>query len=253
MRCAGGVLKLIIIMILIFCLGCSKGNSMNAIDYSKDYTDSKDIQMTQAVMAGDTNAVRRLAHEGVNLNAVGLHEITPLRTSIKVGQIKILRLLLELGANPNFKTPKGVAGADVAVIFQKNPEFLKLLLDFGLDPNLESDDVPLIFYALSEGLWRQYDMLLAKGADINSKTPDGSSLLLDLVMQLEYDRAKDLLLRGADFRVVTKHGMNVLDSLVDYQRRFCKDPNLPDCHKRAELLKLMQARGMEIPPGLANM
>jgi ankyrin repeat protein len=216
MRLIGGMLMLNIIAILIFCLGCSKGNSMDAIDYSKDYSDTKNIQLIQAVMAGDTNAVRRLAHEGVNLNAVGLYENTPLRTSIKVGQKKTMRLLLELGANPNFKTPKGVAGADVAVIFQKNPEFLKLLLDFGLDPNLKSGDVPLIFFALSEGHWHHYDMLLAKGADINSKTPDGSSLLLDLVMRLEYDRAKEILLRGADFRAVSKTGLNVLDSLADY-------------------------------------
>jgi uncharacterized protein len=243
----------LILSLFLLLLACTEGKNMNEINYVNDYSQPKEKELVSAIMAGDTTAVRRAAHDGVNLNAVGLYENTPLRTAIKVGQKKTARLLLELGADPNFMTPKGVAPAEVAVTFQKDPEYLKLLLDFGLDPNLISNNVPLILFAVSEGNWSQYDMLLAKGADINSKTPDGSSLLLDLVMQLEYDRAKVLLLRGADFRAVSMTGLNVLNSLVDYQKRFCQDPNLPDCRKRAELLKIMQARGMEIPPGLPAM
>lgn len=223
---------------------------MDKIDYTADYTDQKEKDLIKAVAAGDTGSIRQLAAQGVNLNAVGSYENTPLRTALKVGQNKSVKSLLELGANPNFRTPKGVAAAKIAVTFQRDPEFLKMLLDHGLDPNLKSEDVPLIFFALSEGKWRHYDMLMAKGADINSRNGDGSSLLLDLVMQMEYDRAKDLLLKGADFRVVSMTGLNVLDQLVDYQRRLCNEPNLPDCHKRAELLRLMQERGMEIPSGL---
>ena len=96
-------------------------------------------------------------------------------------------------------------------------------------------------------------MLLSKGAGINSRNADGSSLLLELVLQMEYDRAKDLLLKGADYRVKNMHGMNVLDQLVDFQRRLCIDPDLPDCHKRAELLRMLEERGMPVPRGLPYM
>lgn len=243
------VMWLVLVLSLFACRG---GGAVGDLDYSEYYSAPAEIKLIKAILSGDTSSVNRLAREGVNLNAVGKFENTPVRVAMKVKQKEIAQLLLKLGANPNFVTSKGVAAA-VVTVTQKDPEYLKLFFGFGLNPNLKSDDVPLIFYSISGGHWRQYDMLLAKGADINSKTPDGSSLMTELVMQMEYDRAKALLLQGADFRVVSKHGFSVLHSLVDYQRRFCEDPNLPDCRKRAELMKIMQARGMEIPPGLPAM
>ena len=247
------ILLILLLVLAVWATACSKGKSMENIDYTADYHDLKEKKLIKAVMTGDTTSIKQLAAQGVNLNAVGAYENTPLRTAIKVGQKTAMKTLLELGVSPNFKTPKGVSPAKVAVTFQKNPEFLTMLFEYGLNPNLKSGGVPLIFFALTEGNWAQYDMLLAKGADINSRNENGSSLLLDLVMQLEYDRAKDILLKGADFRVVSMTGLNVLDELVEYQRRFCADPSLPDCHKRAELLKIMQQRGMSIPPGLPCM
>lgn len=246
----------IFLCLLLFTLcviSCMKGTQMDKIDYSEDYSDQKEKELIKAIMAGDTVTITKLAAQGVNLNAVGAYENTPLRIALKVGRKEAVRCLLSLGVSPNFRTPKGVAAAKVAVTFQRSPEYLKILFDHGLNPNLKSGDVPLVFFAVAEGRWAHYDMLLAKGADINSRNGDGSSLLLALVMQLEYDRAKDLLLRGADCTVVSMTGLNVLDELVDYQRRFCTEPNLPDCHKRAELLRLMQERGMTVPPGLPCM
>lgn len=242
------------LMMLVLCaISCSKGRNMNYIDYSQYYEAPKEKELVKAVMTGDDQTIRRLAAQGVNLNAVGAYENTPLRVAIKLGQKEAVKCLLSLGVSPNLRTPKGVAAATVAVTFQKNPEYLKILLEHGLDPNLKCEDVPLIFFAVSESRWSHYDMLLAKGADVNSRNGDGSSLLLDLVMQLEYDRAKDLLLKGADPTVVSMTGLNVLDQLVDYQRRMCGEPGLADCQKRAELLRLMEQRGVKVPAGLPYM
>lgn len=245
---------LIFLLLVTVCtVACSKGRHMEKIDYSKYYSDANEKKLVQAVMIGDIMTIKRLAAQGVNLNAVGTYENTPLRVAIKVGQKAAIECLLNLGVSPNLRTPKGVAAANAAIVFQRDPVFLKILFEHGLDANLKSEDEPLIFFAVAEGRWKHYDMLLAKGADINSKTGDGSSLLLDLVMQLEYDRAKDLLVRGADCTVVSMTGLNVLDQLIDYQRRFCVEPGLPACYKRAELLQLMQERGIAVPPGLPYM
>jgi len=246
-------ISICIVLVVFIITACHKGNSMNEIDYSKDYVDSKEKILITAVMAGDTTAVKRLASEGVNLNAVGQYENTPMTTALKLGKKNIVRQLLGLGVKPNFRTPNGVAAAEVAVTFQKDPEYLRLLLDFGLDPNLKSENTPLIFFALTEGNWPQYEMLLNKGADINMKNSDGSSLVLGLVMGFEYERAKDLIMKGADFKSPNVNGLNVLYELVVSQKRFCENPNSPDCRKRAELLKLMRERGVEIPPGLPGM
>lgn len=240
-------------IILIWLVVNSRGARMERIDYSEDFTSVEDKHIIAAIANGDIPAIKRLAAVGGNLQAVGAYENTPMRTALKLGQIKAAEVLLQLGVDPNFKTPGGTAAADIAVTFQRDSKFLKLLLDHGLDPNLRSEGVPLIFFAATEGLWQQYDMLLAKGADINSKNEDGSSLLLDLVLLMQYDRARDLLLKGADFRPVSVTGLNVLDLLVDYQRRMCIDPDLPDCRKRAELLRLLRERGASVPAGLPYM
>lgn len=243
----------IILVILIWLVANSRGAKMERIDYSEDFTSAEDKQIVLAIASGDIPAIKRLAAAGGNLQAVGAYENTPMRTALKLGQTKAIEALLQLGVDPNFKTPGGTAAADIAVTFQRDPKFLELLLDHGLDPNLSSGGVPLIFFATTEGLWRQYDMLLAKGADVNSKNEDGSSLLLDLVLLMQYDRARDLLLKGADYKPVSTTGLNVLDLLVDYQRRMCIDPDLPDCRKRAELLRLLRERGAAVPPGLPYM
>lgn len=249
LKCMAGI----ILVILIWLVANSLGAKMERIDYSEDFTSVIDKQIILAIANGDIPAIKRLAAAGGNLQTVGAYENTPMRTALKLGQIKAVEALLQLGVDPNFKTPGGTAAADITVTFQRDPKFLQLLLDHGLDPNLRSEGVPLIFFATTEGLWRQYDMLLAKGADINSKNEDGSSLLLDLVLLMQYDRARELLLNGADFRPVSLTGLNVLDLLVDYQRRLCIDPGLPDCRKRAELLRLLRERGATVPPGLPYM
>ena len=197
--------------------------------------------------------MKQLAREGVNLNAVGKFENTPLRVAVKLKQKQIVRLLLQLGVSPNSRTPKGTVAAADDVVTEKDPEYLRIFLEFGLDPDLKSEGLPLIFFAVSRCNWQQYDMLLAKGADIDAKAPDGSSLLYNLVLQFEYDRAKALFEKGADFTATNKFGSNVLEQLVDAQRRFCVEAGLPDCYKRAELLRLMRERGASVPSDLPYM
>jgi FOG: Ankyrin repeat len=248
-KCIAGV----VVATLIWLAASSRGARMDRIDYSEDFTSVKEKQIIAAIASGDIPEIKRLSAAGGNLQAVGAYENTPMRTALKLGEIKVVEALLQLGVDANFKTPGGTAAADITVTFQRDPKFLKLLLDHGLDPNLKSEGVPLIFFATTEGLWPQYEMLLAKGADINSRNEDGSSLLLDLVLLMQYDRAKDLLLKGADYKPASITGLNVLDLLVDYQRRMCIDPDLPDCHKRAELLRLLRERGANVPEGLPYM
>lgn len=226
---------------------------MSDVEYSDYFSSAKEVKLINAITTSDVDLIKQLAREGVNLNAVGKFENTPLRVAVKLRHKQIVRLLLQLGVSPNSRTPKGTVAAADDVVTEKDPEYLRIFFEFGLDPNLKCEGVPLIFFAVSRSNWQQYDMLLAKGADINSKTPDGSSLLYNLVLQFEYDRAKALFEKGADFTATNKFGSNVLGRLVDAQRRFCVEPGLADCYKRAELLRLMQERGIAVPPGLPYM
>lgn len=51
---------------------------------------------------------------GANVNAKGLDDDTPLHDAAIVGQLKLVKLLVERGADPCFKNRKGKTACDVA-------------------------------------------------------------------------------------------------------------------------------------------
>ena len=99
------ITRLCLVAVALLSMACNQGKTMNEIDYSKDYSNSAEVELIRAVMKGDSSAVKRLAASGVNINAVGKYENTPLRNEIKCQQKEIVLLLLQLGVDPNFTTP----------------------------------------------------------------------------------------------------------------------------------------------------
>lgn len=55
-----------------------------------------------------------LVRAGANVNAKGLENNTPLHDAAIVGQLKLVKMLLERGADPCFKNSKGKTPCDVA-------------------------------------------------------------------------------------------------------------------------------------------
>lgn len=243
---------LCLLFLLFAGTACNQGKPMSDIDYSKYYSDPAEIELIKAIENGDAAAVKRLASTGVNINAVGKYENTPLRTALKIGKKEIVELLLKMGVSPNFTTPKGAVPAFVA-LEHDNPDFLNMLLAHGLDVNLKEEGEPIVFAAMREGKWDQFKTLMNKGVDINSKTPDNTTIVQELVALSQYDFAKVLIMRGADFTSTNNAGQTVLKILVNYQTRLCADPNHPACQKRAELLRLLRERGVQVPAGLPGM
>lgn len=55
-----------------------------------------------------------LVKAGSNVNAKGLDDDTPLHDAAIMGQLKLVKLLVERGADPAFKNKKGKTPCDVA-------------------------------------------------------------------------------------------------------------------------------------------
>ncbi len=225
---------------------------MNKIDYSEYYSNPSEIALIKAIMVGDAATVKQLSSSGVNLNAIGKYENTPIRVALKCQQKEIVRLLLQLGVSPNFTTPGGSVAAIVALELD-DPGYLDLLLEHGLNPNLKEEEEPIIFSAIRDGRWNQFKKLIISGTDIQSKSINNTTLVQELVAVSQYDYAKALILRGADFTSPNKTGLTVLKILVNDQTRLCEDPNHPACQKRAELLRMLRDRGVNVPAGLPGM
>jgi len=222
---------------------------MNKVDYSKYFSIPYEMELIKAVMKGDSSAVKRLAVSGVNINAVGKHEVTPHRTAIKCQQKEIVLLLLKLGVDPNFTTP-GKAVPAFAATTLDDPMYLNILWDHGLNPNIKQDGEPIIFAAISRGNeWLNFKTLINRGADINSITSNHSSLVLELVGVSQYDYAKALILDGANFTTPNDTGLTVVEVLVNDQTTLGENKKDPNYIKRAELLEMLRERGVKIPQG----
>lgn len=70
--------------------------------------------MHEACNHGHYNVALMLVKSGANVNAKGLDDDTPLHDAAIMGQLKLVKLLVERGADPSFKNKKGKTPCDVA-------------------------------------------------------------------------------------------------------------------------------------------
>lgn len=118
--------------------------------------------------------IRMLGKAGAELNASNA-AYTPLTYAVEQGNTKLVRTLLEAGANPSKPSTSGRTPLSAA---SSNPEIFTILLEAKADPNGKngSDETPL-----AEAIYNnQIDMvklLLAAGADTSKAGPNGSSAL----------------------------------------------------------------------------
>jgi ankyrin repeat protein len=243
------IARICLIAVTLLSMACNQGKTMNKIDYSKYFSNPTETELIKAVMKGDSATIKSLAASGVNLNAVGKYEVTPLSTALECRQKEIVSLLLQLGVDPNFTTP-GKAVPAFAATELDDSSYLNILLEHGLNPNLKQDGQPIIFAAIRRGnQWSNYDLLISKGADINIKSGYNTTLVLELVGVSQYDLAKTLILQGANFTTPDDAGLTVLKVLINDQKTLGADPNNADFIKRKELLNMLRERGIKIPDG----
>ncbi len=115
-----------------------------------------------------------LEKEGdVNANSGG----TALMWASYEGQLDMVRLLLEKGADINFKGNNGGTALMYACV-KGDPEIVKLLLENGADVDAKDGSLmTALMWASYEGRPDVLRMLLEKGADINPKNQKGFTAL----------------------------------------------------------------------------
>ena len=208
--------------------------------YLKLFEDTSSKKLVEAIIKEDAGKIQALAEDGANLQSVGLHETTPLRIAIEAGKPKMLSLLLDLGADANFITPKGVTAAWYAVD-NSNPEYLRILLDHGLNPDITFDGTHIIFQAVHYP--QNYDMLVASGADLSVKeNVSNSNLGIRLAQIADYSHLRQLIEKGIDVTEPNVNKDSVMTILADQQERFGADPDHPGFKARAEILELLKSK-----------
>lgn len=126
--------------------------------------------------------------KNVNVNMCNTNGYTPLHYAAKFGRTEILRLLLDCGASPNFKTYKTLYTSLHLACFYQRVQTVRELLKCG-DCKIDEYDVegntPL-YYACENNDIKIVEILLCNGADCNKKNYSGKSPLQESQENMQY-------------------------------------------------------------------
>ena len=145
-----------------------------------------------------------------NLKSREGYRQTPLFTPATVGNVAVLRILLEHGVDPDIQD-KGKFTALQWATQQGKVECIKVLLEYGANINTRSSKkiTPLISAAIS-GVLESAILLVEAGADINAASKDGYTALIYAAYYGHADIVKYLLNKGADRNAATIKGETAL-------------------------------------------
>ena len=193
------------------------------------FTDPKVIELCKAIEAEDLVEIDELVQSGVDVNARGRANMTPLLWAFPMGE-KVFRRLLEHGADPNVKLTEriypfyagdsvtflaaGPSPSHVCIFHDVSMDnYLKLVLEHGGDANLQNGHgrTPL-FAAVTafEDSERRIRLLLEAGADIDHQDVYGDTPAMFAERHRRYDSLLVLLNAGANLRLVNKSGIDVV-------------------------------------------
>ena len=161
-----------------------------------------------AACQGDLSELQNRVDRGLDPNTRGIDGMTLLMWAMSCDQLDSVRTLLENGADPNLKMTDLVERTAVPMAAGRtNPEYLKLILDYGGDPNATystGSRTTALRAAFELGLngkgWENYYFLLDNGADVNLLHHGGTIAEFASAMR-QFDKVLELLDRGYNVRI----------------------------------------------------
>lgn len=197
----------------------------------KFFTDAGVIALCRAIEARDLAKIDELVKSGVDINAKGRGNMTPLLWAFPMGE-DVFKKMLDLGADPNVKLtentlilPKSksvtfacvelVDGLMYSSLFHDvaMDNYLRLVLEHGGDPNSEDMDGETPLFAAfnySPHAARKVAELTRFGADLNHRDKQGYTAVYSAAGGGVYDSALVLLQAGADYRIPASNGSDLV-------------------------------------------
>ncbi|MDY6786117.1 MAG: ankyrin repeat domain-containing protein [Cyanobacteriota bacterium] len=145
----------------------------------------------RAILDKDCNRVRELIQSGTEIDKEYC-DFNPLGFAAYRGTKEIIEVLLEMGANINYKNSFGYTPLTYAVD-RVSPKIIDTLLKAGANIKVKAyDDRNLLALAVVRGHIHLISMLVDAGADINALDDEGYSVI-DIAEQLRRIKAIKLL------------------------------------------------------------
>ncbi len=254
---------LLSLLLCICCNGCGAQPYHDKVGWKAEafFDDPKVVTLCKAIESDDLEAMQTAVAAGADINAVGRDGMTPLMWAFPDHKVGRFKWLLEQGADPNvcwtgdfglgrnfvYRPGKSVT---YLAFETKWPEYWRLVLDQGGDPNLmcQGQTTPLVHVAM-EGWVRETDdrlkALIDAGADINVPRSTGDTPLIRAAAKGWYDRAERLIQMGADIDAYQEEFNRQLVHYLVWQQRGAKPLRPGQEEAFARVVKLVEEHGAD--------
>ena len=207
------------------------------------YDDTRIDALIMACMEGDLEFVQTLVEAGININGIGTEGFTPLMVAASNQESKIVKYLIEQGADVNattngwnalieaadegsLKSMKFLleAGADVNYFWTPGSptaitmaasenylECLELLIEYGADINGVGSSMPPLHIAAEEGNLKIIDYLITRNVDIHKKDLFGRTALMYAAEEGNTRSFERLMNAGANIDTKDNEGYTAKD------------------------------------------
>lgn len=187
-----------------------------------DSVDSHDrTPLWWAVAIAAPHHVGTLLEYGADPNTADCEGAPPLRKATAADNLDIFLLLLDHGADPNWKTLLGMQITHTVMSYDLNIRYLEASLNPSLDLNARggySGNTPLLI-AVNANNVRKTEWLLQHGVEVDKRDQEGYTPLMLAVVRNHVDIVALLLRHGADATLKDRGGRNIVALSAGYAVR----------------------------------
>ncbi|MFJ1329916.1 ankyrin repeat domain-containing protein [Capnocytophaga canimorsus] len=202
------------------------------------------LSAAQKMFDGDIAGMEQeIKQKNVNLDQLDPEKgYTLLMYATIIEDMKAMRRLLELGADPNIIIPAGDNTPLKYAVALNNYKMLDLLFEFKADPNPKVGNSPLVT-ALSLAGFKyveknMVDYLLAHGADINNISLSGHNIMQEVTLD-NLDMALYFLEKGGQ-PIIEGTNLSPMASYIQSEEKWLKKNNKSETEYSKKLLSLKQ-------------
>lgn len=173
-----------------------------------------------AAAAGSSECCLLLIKNGAQING-GIEKKSALAYAVQKNSVGCVKILLQLGANPNTPQVYTETPLHVAATFG-HVESMKLLLDYGavVGAQLGRRRLTALHLAAEEDFYECVKLLLDAGANINCLNVDDQTPLHLACLSQAVKTVEVLIERGANVHAIYKDGRTTLHAAIVKESRF---------------------------------